>query len=213
MPTLFGASLSPFVRKTRSFLLEKGIAYEHDPVSPFALTDEHRKITPMGKIPFFRDGELDLADSSIICAYLERTRPDPRLYPDDPAEFAKSLWYEEYADSAVVNAISPVFFNRVVKRIMKAEPDEDTIRNAIDELMPPVFSYLNEQVLGRDYLVSDGLTIADVATGAQLQGLAHCGVELDAGRWPELARYARGILERPSFSKLFAEETQDLAAI
>ena len=39
------------------------------------------------------------ADSSVICAYLERIHPMPALYPMDPVEYAKALWFEEYGDS------------------------------------------------------------------------------------------------------------------
>ncbi len=35
MATLYGAGLSPFVRKVRVVLAEKGVAYDHDPVIPF----------------------------------------------------------------------------------------------------------------------------------------------------------------------------------
>ena len=33
MPTVYGVNASPFVRKVRIFLAEKGIAYDLDPVS------------------------------------------------------------------------------------------------------------------------------------------------------------------------------------
>ena len=34
-----------------------------------------RKLSPLGRGPAYRDGERTLADSSIICAYIERTAP------------------------------------------------------------------------------------------------------------------------------------------
>ena len=81
MPILYGVSGSPFVRKVLVCLAEKGIAFEREDVIPINVSPEFRKISPLGKIPAFRDGEKTLSDSSVICAYLERTLPEPRLYP------------------------------------------------------------------------------------------------------------------------------------
>jgi len=81
MPTLYGAFGSPFVRKAIVALTEKGIGYDHEQVIPFLPNPEYRKISPLGKIPAFRDGDRTLADSSVIIAYLERTHPEPALYP------------------------------------------------------------------------------------------------------------------------------------
>ena len=71
---LYGASASPFVRKVRVVLAEKGLAYEREDLIPINVSPEFRKISPLGKIPALRDGERTLADSSVICAYLERVQ-------------------------------------------------------------------------------------------------------------------------------------------
>ena len=68
-------------------LEEKGIPYEVDPVIPFNVSDEFKKISPLGKIPALRDGDKAISDSSVICAYLERTHPTPPLYPSDAFEY------------------------------------------------------------------------------------------------------------------------------
>jgi len=78
MAKLYGVALSPFVRKVRVALAEKGVAYEHDPVIPVNVSAEYRKKSPLGKIPAFEDGDKTLADSSVICAYLDRVHPSPR---------------------------------------------------------------------------------------------------------------------------------------
>jgi glutathione S-transferase len=61
---LHGAGGSPFVRKVRIVLAEKGLAYEHVPTVPVTdpppglpfpgITPELRPKTPLGKIPFVR---------------------------------------------------------------------------------------------------------------------------------------------------------------
>src|ERR1700749_1813600 len=79
MPTLYGAPVSPFVRKTMVALAEKDIAYEHDPVLPAVAPTEFKRVgkesSPFGRIPAYRDGDLTLADSSVIIAYLGRIKP------------------------------------------------------------------------------------------------------------------------------------------
>ena len=35
---LTGAGLSPYVRKVRTILAEKGLAYEHEPMMPFGVS-------------------------------------------------------------------------------------------------------------------------------------------------------------------------------
>ena len=73
MPKIHGVNASPFVRKTRVALAEKGIVYELVPVMPIGVSDEFKKISPLGKIPCYQDGDFTLPDSSCICAFLERT--------------------------------------------------------------------------------------------------------------------------------------------
>src|SRR5437763_16654003 len=100
MPTVYGIALSPFVRKVRVALAEKGVAYEVDPVLPVNVGPEYRKISPLGKVPAYRDGDTTLADSSVIIAYLDRTKPSPALYPSDPYDYARALWFEEFSPGA-----------------------------------------------------------------------------------------------------------------
>src|SRR6185295_3065455 len=99
MPTLIGASASPFVRKVRVALAEKGIAYDQEQLIPFNVPPEFKKISPLGKIPAWRDGNRTLCDSSVICASLEPAHPTPPLYPSDPYAYARALWFEQYSYS------------------------------------------------------------------------------------------------------------------
>jgi hypothetical protein len=62
-----------------SFSQSKGIDYELDPVNPFSPPEGFKELSPLGKISAFRDGDRILADSSIICAYLERKHPNPGI--------------------------------------------------------------------------------------------------------------------------------------
>lgn len=210
---LYGAGASPFVRKVRVVLAEKGIKHEHDPILPFNVSAEYKKISPLGKIPALEDGGKPLCDSSVICAYLERKHPQPALYPSDPYEFGRALWFEEYADSAMVNVIgAKIFFKKVIGPTFMNQPlDEAALKSAIDDDLPPLFDYLESQLDGKDALAGGHFSIADVGVGSQFVNLRHAGFGVDAKRWPKLARYVAAVHGRPSFKALIDEEAPSFA--
>jgi glutathione S-transferase len=130
------------------------------------------------------------------------------MFPQDAYEYARALWFEEYADTALVEVIGgKIFFPRIVaKRLMGKEPDEAAIQKAIDEDLPPRFDYLESQLGDGPYLVGNRFTIADLAVTSMLTNLRHAGVTVDAARWPKLAKFAARHWERPSIAALVAEE-------
>ena len=206
MPIVHGVSASPFVRKARAFLEEKGIAYESKPTfgdkSP-----EWRKKSPLGKVPVLEDGDVSIPDSSVICLYIERKHPEPPLLPSDPKDYARALWLEEWADTALAQvAGGKIFFPRVVgPRLMNQPADEAAVEKTIREELPPLFDYLEAQIDGA-FLVGGRLSIADLAVATHFVNLGHASVTVDANRWPKLASYVAKILARPSFEKLVAED-------
>jgi glutathione S-transferase len=209
MPTVIGASASPFVRKVRVALAEKNIAYDLDPVVPFNVSAEFKQISPLGKIPAYRDGDRTLCDSSVICAYLERTHPTPALYPADAYEFARALWFEEYGDSALVNVVGPKIFMKkiIAPRFFNQAVDEAAIAQAVGEDLPPLFDYLERQLGTAEGIAGGRFSIGDIGIVTQFVNLRHAGVGVDATRWPKLARYVARTFERPSFAALWAEES------
>jgi len=208
MPKLYGIGASPFVRKVRVALAEKGIAYEHEPTIPVNVSAEYKKISPLGKIPAYVDDTgRALADSSVICAYLERTHPQPALYPTDPYEFARALWFEEYADSAIVNDFGPkIFAERVLaKRFFNREPNLEQAEKAIKEDVPPICAYLESQLTG-DWLAGNQFSVGDIAVCSQFVNLFIAGVAVDTQKFPKLARYVARVHERPSFKNCIEED-------
>jgi glutathione S-transferase len=207
MPTLYGAGLSPFVRKVRVVLAEKAIAYDHDPVVPFNVSAEFKAISPLGKIPAYKDENGPLSDSSVICAYLEKRHPTPALYPTDPYQYARALWFEEYADGGITPvAGAKIFFPRIVApRFFNQPADEAVIQKAIDEDLPPLLNYLESQLAG-DWLVGSQFSIADIGVGTQFVNLRLAGVTVDTQQFPKLSRYIARVHERPSFKALIEED-------
>lgn len=208
-PTMIvhGVKFSPFVTKVLVALEEKGLAYAVEPPAP--------ALHPLGKMPVLRDGDVVVPDSSVICAYLERKHPAKPLYPDDPTELARALFFEEFGDAAMADGWGAVVYERIVKPQMLGQPTDEanlaalqavvrerwmgSPRSAGGSPIPAIFDHLESVIpADRDTLLPR-FGIADVAVGAHFGWLEAGGLEIDAKRWPRVARYAAAIRERPSF--------------
>lgn len=208
-PIVYGIPVSPYVRKVRVALAEKGIEYDLDPVMPVNVSPEYRKISPLGKVPAFRDGDRTLADSSVIIAYLERTHPNPPLYPSDPYDYARALWFEEYADGGLVTVMgAKIFFQRVVgPRFFNQPTDEAVVAKALNEELPPMFDYLERELAASaGMLVGKQFTVGDIGVASQFVNFTYAGCSVDGKRWPKLAAYVAAVHARPSFKALMTEE-------
>ena len=208
MSVLHGASASPFVRKVRVALQEKGIAYELDPVMPFNVSAEYKKMSPLGKIPCYTPKEgVHIPDSSVIVAYLERTDKNNSLYPDNAEDYARALFLEEYGDSVLVAALGTVFFQRVVGPIFLGQAtDEKAIANALEVQLPPLLTWLDEQIAGKEFFVGDRLSIADIAIASPFVNFSHAGEKIDSAKYPNLTAFLERMHARPSFKALIEEE-------
>lgn len=212
MSTILGTHLSPFVRKVLIFANEAGIEINHrDDVMPFPKSDELLAANPLGKIPAMTDGDVNLGESSVICAYLNKKSGGSTLYPSDTADFGQALWWERYADTELVNAVGTVFFNRFVAPMMKMEPDHAAVEKALTEDQPRIFAFMNERLAGKEYAVGDSLSIADVALFAPFVNHVLAGETVDAEQYPEMHRYLQGLKARPAFAALLTKANTDIA--
>lgn len=206
---LHGAAASPFVRKVRVALIEKGLDYEVEPVFPFGVSDAFKKISPLGKIPVLQEDDYYLPDSSAALVYLEAAYPSPALFPKDAKERGTAVFLEEYGDGGLAPKLSgAIFFQRIVgPRFLGQPTDEAIVNKAINEDAPVMFGYLEGLLAGaKKFLVGDSLSIADIGITTQFVNLAHAQFTVDQARWPNLAGYLETIMARPSFASLIAEE-------
>ena len=216
--TVYGAALSPFVRKVRVFMAEKGLDYALEQVNIFPAPDWFAEISPLKRIPVLRDESdgqnVTFPDSSVICAYLEKKEGGPSLYPADPRDYGRALWLEEYCDSEMAaTAGMGVFRPLVVNKLMGKEPDRETADKTVAEKLPRFFDYLEKELAGRDFAAGDAFSIADISIATQFCNLAHAGVTPEAAAYPELTRYLAGIKGRPSFAACVEEEGGILKAL
>lgn len=199
---VYGTSLSPFARKVLTFIGEKGLTTEHNPVRPQDPLPEFRATSPLGKVPGFADGGYKLADSSAICHYLERKYPAPALFPASAEELGRMVWFEEFSDTVLTPTAGRVFFQlRVRPMLLKQEPDMAVVDLALTKEIPPLFDYLEKEIDG-PFLVGGRLSLADIAIHCIFVNLKLAGHPVDAKRWPRLGEYIAGLLARPAFARV-----------
>ena len=209
---LYGSTISPFVRKVVAFAAEKGIELELVPVGIGDSNPAFRAASPFGKMPALADGDYGLADSSAIIHYLEAKYPDPEMIPADPKLRGRTIWFDEFADTLLFACGGKMFFNRIVApRFLGREGDLAAADTAEREELPPLLDYLEGVIPDSGYLVDDRLTLADIAVASPFANFAHCGVKLDAARYPKAVAYTEAILARPSFAGSVERETAFLA--
>jgi len=203
MIRIVGTYISPYVRKVLACLHLKGLAYEIDPIVPFYGNDAFSRISPVRRIPVLIDGAVTLADSTVICEYLEEAYSGPSLYPDGAVRRARARWLEEYADSRLGEALIWGLFNqRVINRfVWNRAPDEARLAETLERDVPELLDYLEEQVPA-DGLLFGPVSVADVAIAAFFRNAAFAGFAIDDGRWPLTAAFVDRVLELPALAQL-----------
>ncbi len=202
MITIHGSPISPFVRKVLICLMEKGVAHEVNPISPFPPPESHLKISPLGKIPAMTDGDLAIPDSAAICGYIEKKHPEVPMYPTDDALYGRALWYAVWADNELPKATAALFFNRIAVKMMGREPDETVIQAIKEKVQPPIFDYLEGEIGDKTYLVGEALSIADIAVTCQFIQMQYSGEPLPSDAYPNITRYVQNHMRRDSFKQL-----------
>ncbi|MBT8147125.1 MAG: glutathione S-transferase family protein [Gammaproteobacteria bacterium] len=165
-------------------------------------------INPLGTVPTFIDGGLTMTESTAICQYLvDRYGPHPiGITPSDPA-------YGEYLNWLHRSDATLTFPQTLVLRYTRLEPEERRMPQVVEDYTIWYLSRLRsvESALeGKQFLVGDRFTIADIAVSYALQMGARLGI---SERYkPNCQRYLAEMKERPAFVRAQEKTKSALAA-
>jgi glutathione S-transferase len=207
MLTIYGVPLSVHTRKVILAARLKGLDYQIEPVVPYDPPAGWRELSPTGLIPVLRDGDLTLADSSVICTYLDRTYLQVPIYPADTADNVQALWLEAYGGWQLFHhAVHPLFFQQVIgPKLLQQPTDQAAVAAVLEGALPQHLGYLEGQATG-GWLAGDAVSIADIAVASNLLNLAYLGHRLDHGRYPRLAGWFARTLALPAVRQALAAE-------
>jgi glutathione S-transferase len=206
MITLYGANASPFVRKVMAVLAIKKLPYEHIPSMPFSGDPKLAKVSPLQKVPALIDGDLNIADSKVICRYLESAYPEVPVYPTDLQQRARADWLEEYGGTVLAESAAGIFFHRfMVPNVFKRPVDEEAVNKIIDEKLPPMLDYLEGQVPEDGFIFGD-LTVADLALASPFVNAGYAQYAIDAARWPKVSALVERVKSHSAVAPLLEAE-------
>jgi glutathione S-transferase len=202
--TVIGSYLSPYVRKVLVCLHTKGVAYRIDPIVPFFGDDRFTRLSPLRRIPVLIEGDLVLCDSTVICEYLEESRPAPAIYPAGAAARAHARWLEEFADTRMGDVFIWRLFDEVAigPAVWGRKPDPERLRHTLEVEVPAVLAYLEAVLPAQGFLFGERLGIADAAIAAFFRNAAFARFTPDAARWPRTAAFVARALASEPFARL-----------
>ena len=205
---VIGSYLSPYVRKVLVCLHLKGVAYEIDPIVPFLGDERFTKLSPVRRIPVLIDDRVTLADSTVICEYLEDRHPEPALYPRDPAARARARWLEEFADTRMGEVFIWRLFNQVAIKpaVWGEKTDEAALAKTLAEDVPQVLDYLESELPRDGFLFGGAPAVADVAIATFFRNARFTRFTVDAERWPVTAAFVARVLALEAFARLMPFE-------
>ena len=166
--------------------------YQRDAVTNLA-PPELKALTGLGKSPVLTDGDLTISESGAIVDYLIRTYGKGALAPAPGTQAHEA--YLEWLHYAEGSAMLPLMINLYTMRLGEAAaPLKDRIDSEIDNHL----GYIDRALAGRDFIVGDALTGADV----QLSFVGEVGRAFGRlEKFPAIAAWVERLHARPAFKR------------
>ncbi|HEY7851642.1 MAG TPA: glutathione S-transferase family protein [Caulobacteraceae bacterium] len=180
----FYNSIGPNPRVVKMFLAEKGLKLDSIEVDLMAgenRQDAYGKINPSGTTPALEadEGEI-VAEITAICEYLEELHPEPPLIGTTPMQRAQTRMWTRRIDLGVVEPMTNGF--RYSQGLRMFQDRVHCIPQAADDLKATAqekLTWLDGHIAGREWVVGDRFTLADIVLFSFLDFGASVGQPLN----------------------------------
>jgi glutathione S-transferase len=166
------------------------ISYRRDPATNLA-PPELKRIHPLGKAPVLVDGDRVLIESGAIIDHLIETYGGGRLAPAPGS--ADRIAYRQWLHFAEGSAMLPLMLRLYCSRLGEAAAP---LAPRIDSEVANHLGYLESVLAGRDFLVGNELTGADIQMSFVLEAARGA-----LAQYPELTRYLAALQARPAYGR------------
>jgi glutathione S-transferase len=162
---------SPNVRRVRLTAAVLGLPLEEEKLD-FA-KGEHKKpeflaLNPNGAVPTLVDGDFVLTESRAIMQYLASKKPETGLLPRDERVRAEVTRWQFWDASHFSPQLGTVAFQKIIKpRLGLGAPDAAKVEEALANFHR-FAAVLDKRLEGKQYVVGDSMTLADLTLASSL---------------------------------------------
>jgi glutathione S-transferase len=130
-------------------------------------TPEFMALNPTGRTPVLQDGDFILWESTAIMQYLASQVPNS-LWPEDARSRADIMRWQSWQLAHWHGVCQPLQYENFVKPLLQlGEPDPQVVQEATERFHQEA-AVLNDHLAEREFLVGDGLTLADFSVASDL---------------------------------------------
>jgi glutathione S-transferase len=168
---LYMNALSPNVRRVRLTAAVLGLQLEEKTLD-FAKGEhknpEYLALNPNGAVPTLVDGDFVLTESRAIMQYLASKKPESGLLPRDEQARADVTRWQFWDASHFSPQLGSLVFEKLIKGMMgMGEPDQRKCEEALGNFRR-FGAVLNKRLEGKQYVVGNTLTVADLTLASSL---------------------------------------------
>lgn len=153
-------------------------------------------LNPNSRVPTIIEDDFVLWESNAIVRYLCKKYSEGDMAPADPRDHADADRWMDWQQTTVLAPITVIFWGLV--RTPEAERDLAAIE-AARENMIPIWQILDERLTGRDYIMGDRLTMADIPSA--ISCYRWLTLIEDRPSMPALEAWYARIAARPAFKQ------------
>ena len=192
---LLGVDRSPYARKVRIVLEEKGIPYEYVQARPSTPDSPVPAYNPLAKIPVLvTDAGKGIYDSPVIVEYLDGLKPAPRLIPEAFEARIEVKRWEALGDGITDATV-------LVSHDKERRQDEDWHKKQRLKIERGLAA-MEKELGSAEFCYGERFSLADIAAG---YALGYLDAALPQIAWreahPNLARLAERLAQRESFKR------------
>jgi glutathione S-transferase len=191
---LFTFATSPYARKARIVLDYKGIAYEPlERCYSLDRKEDLRSASNRAEVPVLvLDDGRTIADSTIICEYLEQVYPTPALFPKDAYERARMRRIEDLCDRTF-DAVGYGYYLGVLRG---DAPEAPAMRQAAIDECQMLLEGLDRDISDGGFFCGEAPSLADITAICHVPMAA--AMRIDLKNTPRLAAWMGRMREIPA---------------
>ena len=200
---LLGSNTSPYTRKVRLVLLEKGLPHTYVVDPPREPGSQVPQVNPLGRIPtLVLDDGTAVFDSPVICEYLDALGGDPVLIPRaDPVARMRVRRGEALADGIMDSAV--VMRVESLRPADRQDPGTPALHGGA---ITRALAHAARELGANDWYSGGALSLADLAL---VSALVYLDLRQPERNWraahPDLASWAERMWRRSSVKASLAD--------